>query len=292
MEIKDPGATISTLEIPDAFIIVDVNVEVQIVHPYLEDLSVKVISPDGTEVQLFTNVGGGGDNFKNTMFNDEADTSIADGVPPFIGVYQPEGSLSDFDGLNTQGTWLLEITDDSKLDVGTLVCWNLTIDCAPVAKCQDVTVPAQKNRQADVPEFEINGCNGSFDPDDDDITVILEPEGPYPIGETEVTVTVTDENGATTSCTATVTVLPTIYSLREEAVALLEGLVVNPDDPNDPLVQALDHVKATLDNGVFWASPERIAEAQRGMGGADVFEHEVAACELLSAFDPNDPNVA
>jgi subtilisin-like proprotein convertase family protein len=291
MEIKDPGTIASALEIADAYIIVDVNVALSIVHPYDEDLTATLIAPDGTSVTLFTNIGGGGADFKDTMLNDECNTAIADGSAPFMGIYQPEGSLSDFDGLNAKGTWLLEISDDSKLDVGTLICWSLTIDYVPVAKCQDVTVPAQKNRQAVVELFEIASCDSSFDPDGDEITVTLEPEGPYAIGETEVTITVTDENNATASCTATVTVTPTTYSLREEAVALLADLV-NPDDPNDPIQLAVDHINASLANGVFWASPERIADAQRGEGGAEAFEQELAACELLVTFDPNDPNVA
>ena len=291
LEIKDPGTTASALDIPDAYTIADVNVALSIVHPYLEDLSAKLTAPDGTSVALFTNIGGGGSDIKDMVLNDEAGIPIADGEVPFMGIFQPEGSLSDLDGLNAKGTWLLEITDDSKLDVGTLVCWSLTIDYVPVPICQDVTVPAQKNLQADVGLVDL-GCNGSFDPDDDEITVVLDPEGPYAIGDTEVTLTVTDESGATDSCTAIVTVVPTTYSLREEAVGVLESLA-NPDDPNDPVQQALDLVKATLGDDVFWASPERIAEAQRGIGGADVFANEQAACELLAdVSDPNDPNVA
>jgi len=291
MEIKDPGTSASALDVPDAFIVADVNVALSITHGYLEDLSATLIAPDGTSVALFTNIGGGANDLKDTMFNDEADVAIADGSAPFMGEFQPEGSLSDFDGLNAKGTWVLEITDDSKLDVGTLAGWSLTIDYVPVAVCQDVTVPAQKNLQADVGRIDI-ACDSSFDPDGDEIEVILDPEGPYAIGETEITVTVTDESGSTDSCTATVTVVPTTYSLKEQAVVLLEALA-NPDDPNDPVQQAVDHLNAALGDGVFWASPERIADAQRGVGGADVFEHELAACELVvNVSDPNDPNVA
>jgi subtilisin-like proprotein convertase family protein len=291
LDIKDPGTTASALDIPDAYTIADVNVALSIVHPYLEDLSAKLVAPDGTSVALFTNIGNGGSDFKDTVLNDEAGIPIADGEVPFMGIFQPEGSLSDFDGLNAKGTWLLEITDDSKLDVGTLICWSLTIDYVPVPICQDVTVPAQKNLQAEVGLVDL-GCNGSFDPDGDEITVVLDPEGPYAIGETEVTLTVTDESDATDSCTAIVTVVPTTYSLREEAIGVLESLA-NPDDPNDPVQQALDLVQATLGDGVFWASPERIADAQRGIGGADVFANEQAACDLLAGVsDPNDPNVA
>ncbi|NIT59744.1 MAG: HYR domain-containing protein, partial [Aliifodinibius sp.] len=72
----------------------------------------------------------------------------------------------------------------------------------PIASCQDMTVSAGPNCTADA---SIN--NGSFDPDGDPITLIQNPPGPYPLGSTEVTLTVADNNGATDQCTATVTVV-------------------------------------------------------------------------------------
>ena len=50
--------------------------------------------------------------------------------------------------------------------------------------------------------------NGSFDPDSGDtITVTQTPAGPYPIGETSVTLMVEDNHGASSSCQASVTAL-------------------------------------------------------------------------------------
>jgi outer membrane protein assembly factor BamB len=74
---------------------------------------------------------------------------------------------------------------------------------APVAQCQNVTVSADENCQADA---DINA--GSYDPDpDDSITLQQNPSGPYAIGATEVTLTVTDLEGESDSCVATVTVV-------------------------------------------------------------------------------------
>jgi len=73
---------------------------------------------------------------------------------------------------------------------------------APVAVCQSVTVSADANCMANA---SIN--NGSSDPDGDAITLTQSPAGPYPLGNTLVTLTVTDSKGASSQCTATVTVV-------------------------------------------------------------------------------------
>ena len=70
----------------------------------------------------------------------------------------------------------------------------------PVAICQDIVVSADANCQA---EADVN--NGSFDPDDDAITITADPAGPYGLGATTVILTVTD-GLETVTCQATVTV--------------------------------------------------------------------------------------
>lgn len=75
----------------------------------------------------------------------------------------------------------------------------------PVAQCQNVTVAAGLDCSADA---SINA--GSYDPDPGDtITMSQSPAGPYPLGTTTVTLTVTDNHGASSSCTAAVTVADT-----------------------------------------------------------------------------------
>lgn len=78
-------------------------------------------------MELFTYVGGTGNNFTNTTLDDDAATSITAGAAPFTGTFRPEGSLATFNGLNPNGTWALRITDDELILFGTLNSWSLTI---------------------------------------------------------------------------------------------------------------------------------------------------------------------
>jgi hypothetical protein len=73
---------------------------------------------------------------------------------------------------------------------------------SPVAQCQDVTVEADEDCLVDA-----SIDSGSYDPDGDDITLVQEPAGPYTLGETLVSLIVTDGQGAADTCTATVTVV-------------------------------------------------------------------------------------
>jgi hypothetical protein len=82
----------------------------------------------------------------------------------------------------------------------------------PVAQCKDMTVEADISCRA-----EASIDNGSYDPDGDEITLTQDPEGPYGLGTTLVTLTVTDSKDASTQCTGTVTVVdktpPTISDI-------------------------------------------------------------------------------
>ena len=125
--IPDSTTVTSTITVTDDKLIQDVNVTLtNVAHTYDGDLDIFLIAPDATRVELTTDNGSGGDNFVDTVFDDEAATLITAGTAPFTGSFIPEGSLATLDGKNATGTWTLEVTDDAGGDTGTLNGWSIT----------------------------------------------------------------------------------------------------------------------------------------------------------------------
>ncbi len=94
-------------------------------------------------------------------------------------------------------------TDPITIQERTPVCTNQP----PDAVCQDVTISTDPGI-CTAASASVN--NGSSDPDpDDSITLDQTPAGPYGLGPTPVTLTVTDTQGATDSCEAVVLVVDT-----------------------------------------------------------------------------------
>ena len=123
--ILDFQTTTSTILLSGLPSISDLNVTLDITHTFDRDLRVYLTSPAGMRLQLFGGVGLNGDNFSNTTLDDEAASSITNGVAPFAGSYKPQGLLSAFDGQNPNGVWTLEVSDTANLDVGVLNNWSL-----------------------------------------------------------------------------------------------------------------------------------------------------------------------
>ncbi|MBL8865622.1 MAG: proprotein convertase P-domain-containing protein, partial [Planctomycetia bacterium] len=125
-----PTTTTSTLALPAlpiGQVIADLNVTLNIQHTFVGDLTIVLVSPNGTRVTLFDQRGGGGDDFIATVFDDQAINSITTGIAPFTGSFRPEQGLSAFRAQNTLGNWVLEITDNAGQDFGTLFNWSLDI---------------------------------------------------------------------------------------------------------------------------------------------------------------------
>jgi subtilisin-like proprotein convertase family protein len=126
--ILDNQSTYDTIHVTQSGNIIDLNVNLTIYHTYDGDLSIYLKSPNMNEIDLSSGNGGGGDNYINTTFDDEAPIPITSGTPPFTGSYRPEQPLSIFDNLPVAGDWILRVTDNATLDTGTLMSWCLLFE--------------------------------------------------------------------------------------------------------------------------------------------------------------------
>ncbi len=137
--------------------ITSIRIELNITHTWDSDLDIFVTPPGGVPIELSTDNAGSGDNYTATNLTGSADPVFAaSGGPigvltaaadaPLTGFFTPEG-LAGFDalyGTNSNGTWTLEVTDDTGGDTGTLDSW--TIEFGTVSA--DYRITADNNQQS------------------------------------------------------------------------------------------------------------------------------------------------
>jgi hypothetical protein len=87
----------------------------------------------------------------------------------------------------------------------TIPCTGTGVACAPLALCHDVTVPANGLCRAQATATEVDG--GSRDGAGRPVVLTLQPAGPFALGATPVTLTVTDQDGESSTCSAIVNVV-------------------------------------------------------------------------------------
>ncbi len=124
---NNPNGVEVPLEVSDSFQIYDVDVLVNIDHPYTGDLTLSLIAPDGREILLANRRGAHGDHFIGTIFDDEASLPIGQGSPPFTGAFQPEEPLRVLEGMPSQGIWRLKVRDWAIADTGRVTRFELRL---------------------------------------------------------------------------------------------------------------------------------------------------------------------
>ncbi len=109
--------------------VVDLNITVNITHQATGELVLTLIAPNSavTPITLAQYLGGSGDNYTNTTFDDEALVPITSGSAPFTGSFRSFSSMSQADGISPNGTWILRIDDLSGGFSGMLVSWSMSI---------------------------------------------------------------------------------------------------------------------------------------------------------------------
>ncbi|HBC05370.1 MAG TPA: hypothetical protein DC015_14520, partial [Aequorivita sp.] len=89
-----------------------------------------LVSPNGTELLLANDLGGGTDDgYNGTMFEDGgADITLA--TAPFgVGPYEPMGGTfaAAFAGEEIMGDWNLKVCDDAGGDTGQVLQFSMSI---------------------------------------------------------------------------------------------------------------------------------------------------------------------
>jgi len=69
----------------------------------------------------------GGANFRRAVFVDTAGVAVDTGTAPFTGRYSPARPLSQFDGSEASGLWVLEVHNNSADRMGVLEQWGVAI---------------------------------------------------------------------------------------------------------------------------------------------------------------------
>lgn len=202
-----PGIAESERTVVDAGPVHDINVKLDISHPFDSDLTIELVAPSGESVTLAEGVGTWGNDFIDTTFDDEASTSIISALPPFTGGFRPQHALSGIEGGSRSGTWKLRVTDRHGGYDGTIDGWSLEI-----AACTDV--PVEQPPEAGAPM--LPPLPAGF------------PAGPEEIVGTPITVaTSSDVSDGDTSSVSNLQADPGV----DGAISLREAIAAANNDP-------------------------------------------------------------
>jgi hypothetical protein len=225
------------VELGDSFLAIAVDGSNRVYSAFLKN-QIKVIASDGTPLPDLTPIDNSRDYFSNLEFGpfDEIWKGHLFATSEDSNIYRilSDGTIIKFgSGLTADNRSGLAFGPDGALYISD---WNADAiyritpseNTPPLASCQDVTVstaPGLCSADASIDD-------SSFDPDGDPITLDQEPEGPYGLGDTEVTLTVTDDKGASDTCNATVKVI-------DQEPPVISSVTASPNElwpPNHKMV--------------------------------------------------------
>jgi len=121
------GVTLASVFVDQYNVVESVRVKVRITHTYVSDLILYLLAPNGQRVMLSSEIGGSGDNYLDTVFDQSASQSILSGTPPFTGTYRPLESLDLFKGISAAGEWKLRVVDVYTQDTGSISNFELDL---------------------------------------------------------------------------------------------------------------------------------------------------------------------
>lgn len=117
--------SVITIAAADALMIGNIEVGVDITHSYVGDLVVTLISPEGTEVVLFSEVCGETSDVDVTFRDSGTAFSCLTTTPVINGIVKPQNLLNAFIGEDSAGDWTLRVVDGYDGDGGSLNNFSL-----------------------------------------------------------------------------------------------------------------------------------------------------------------------
>ena len=133
---------------------VTLQLNVAATHPYIQDLTFAVLSPDGTQLTAMSRPCAGEDNL-NLNFYDGGGAIVC--AAPTVGDVDPTQAFSALNGETAGGIWTLGFNDQGAADVGTIDSWSVTI-------CETTEVLSVEDQKGNYKEFSVfpNPSSGLF----------------------------------------------------------------------------------------------------------------------------------
>lgn len=129
-DFQDTYDTLNVSGIPASAVILRMEVKLDsITHTYPHDLTIHLTSPGGYRDSILKEPGQllPGTGYFRTILSDTASKIIDSASNPFTGYFRPSRSLSSYNYLRANGSWILRIRDNAISDNGTLYKWGLVI---------------------------------------------------------------------------------------------------------------------------------------------------------------------
>lgn len=121
-------ALVSTLNFTQNSILESILVQVDITHPFIQDLVIELVSPSNEVLTLFDRDCGSEDGI-NVIFSDAGNPiPEEDCENPLVGTFQASGgSLNQWLGSSINGDWSLVVRDFWNEDAGQLNAWSIEV---------------------------------------------------------------------------------------------------------------------------------------------------------------------
>lgn len=187
---NSPVGAVSVINVPDDLTVFGTTANVDITHTYSGDLVVKLVSAQGTQVTLQSNVGGSNDDIVRSFTSES------------------------FNGEVATGDWTLHVEDTAAADTGTINTWSLTLSAIGEVSPQ----PPRAGFDVETQGLTVNFTDTSTDANND-ITqwswdfgdgATSSDQNPMHVyaasGNYDVELTVTDSEGNTNTSAQTVVV--------------------------------------------------------------------------------------